>query len=75
MADTLVKSYTHLKDRPHAEKALPMLQRVASLVKPIMKKHKWVLPTLSEFFPDSPNLLGKLNHSISMQRWCYVLPL
>ncbi|KAI0347974.1 WLM-domain-containing protein [Trametopsis cervina] len=58
MADTLVKSYTHLKDRPHAEKALPMLQRVASLVKPIMKKHKWVLPTLSEFFPDSPNLLG-----------------
>ncbi|KAI0684766.1 WLM domain-containing protein [Cytidiella melzeri] len=58
MSETLVKSHTHLKDRPHADKALHMLQRVASLVKPIMKKHKWVLPVLSEFFPESPNLVG-----------------
>lgn len=58
MAETSVKSYTHLKDRPNADKALSMLQRVASLVKPIMRKHGWVLPVLSEFFPESPNLLG-----------------
>jgi DNA-dependent metalloprotease WSS1 len=62
MAETLVKSHTHLKDRPNADKALRMLQRVASLVKPIMKKHKWVLPVLSEFFPESPNLLGKYHY-------------
>ncbi|KAG8219423.1 hypothetical protein J3R82DRAFT_347 [Butyriboletus roseoflavus] len=58
MTETFVKSFTHLKDMPKADRALPMLQRVASLVKPIMRKHSWVLPTLAEFFPDSPNLLG-----------------
>ncbi|KAI9057777.1 WLM-domain-containing protein [Trametes sanguinea] len=57
MPDIFVKSFTHLKDRPHADKALPLLQRIASLVKPIMRKHSWVLPVLSEFFPESPNLL------------------
>ncbi|KAH9929760.1 WLM domain-containing protein [Fomitopsis serialis] len=40
-----------------ADQALPMLQRIASLVKPIMRKHGWVLPVLSEFFPESPNLV------------------
>ena len=59
MSGTLVKSHTHLKDRPHADRASQLLQRVASLVKPVMKKHKWTLPVLSEFFPESPNLLGK----------------
>ncbi|KAG2155682.1 WLM domain-containing protein [Suillus clintonianus] len=58
MLQTFVKSFTHLKDRPHADRALPMLQRVAALVKPIMRKHGWILPLLSEFFPDSPNLVG-----------------
>ncbi|KAH9897816.1 WLM domain-containing protein [Cubamyces lactineus] len=57
MPDIFVKSFTHLKDRPNANRALPLLQRVASLVKPIMRKHGWVLPVLSEFFPESPNLL------------------
>ncbi|KAH7922803.1 WLM-domain-containing protein [Leucogyrophana mollusca] len=57
MSETFVKSFTHLKDRPKADRALPMLQRIASLVKPIMRKHGWVLPMLSEFFPDSPNLV------------------
>lgn len=27
-------------------------------MKPIMRKHEWVLPVLSEFFPESPNLVG-----------------
>ncbi|KAG1793896.1 WLM domain-containing protein [Suillus plorans] len=58
MLQTFVKSFTHLRDRPHADRALPMLQRVATLVKPIMRKHGWVLPLLSEFFPESPNLVG-----------------
>ncbi|KAI0095226.1 WLM domain-containing protein [Irpex rosettiformis] len=57
MSGALVKSHTHLKDRPHADRASQILQRVASLVKPVMKKHKWTLLVLSEFFPDSPNLL------------------
>lgn len=60
MAQSFVKSFTHLKDRPNADRALSMLQRIASLVKPIMRKHSWVLPVLSEFFPDSSNLLGML---------------
>ena len=59
MPETFVGSFAHLKDMPRADHALPMLQRVASLVKPIMRKHGWVLPTLAEFFPDSSNLLGE----------------
>ena len=59
MPDVFVKSFTHLKDRPNADKALPLLQRIASLVKPVMRKHSWALPVLSEFFPEDPNLLGE----------------
>ena len=59
MSQTFVKSFTHLKDQRNADKALPLLQRVASLVKPIIRKHGWVLPVLSEFFPESPNLMGE----------------
>ncbi|KAJ7225587.1 WLM domain-containing protein, partial [Mycena pura] len=63
MADSPVRSFTHLKGRPQADRALHMLQRIASLVKPIMKKHRWVLPVLSEFFPSQDNLLGlNVNH-------------
>ncbi|GAV98903.1 WLM-domain-containing protein [Lentinula edodes] len=58
MPEVYVQSFTHLKDRKSADKALEMLRRVASLVKPIMRKHSWVLPVLAEFFPDNPNLLG-----------------
>ncbi|KAJ7508580.1 WLM domain-containing protein [Mycena galericulata] len=58
MPDTFVKSFTHLKGRPKEERVLPMLQRIASLVKPIMRKHNWVLPVLSEFFPAQDNLIG-----------------
>ncbi|KAF8588279.1 WLM-domain-containing protein [Ramaria rubella] len=54
---SLVKSFTHLKGRPKEEKALPMLQRVASLVKPIMRQHGWSLPILAEFFPENDSLV------------------
>jgi DNA-dependent metalloprotease WSS1 len=59
MSQTFVQSITHLKDKPRADTALEILQKVVSLVKPIMRKHGWRLPVLSEFFPDNPNLLGK----------------
>nr|VWO98462.1 Uncharacterized protein [Ganoderma boninense] len=61
MPDIFVKSFTHLKDKPRADQALKLLQRIASLVKPIMRKHDWVLPVLSEFFPEQPNLLAQLS--------------
>ncbi|KAK0208675.1 WLM domain-containing protein [Desarmillaria ectypa] len=56
--DIFIKSFTHLTGRPKADQALQMLRKVASMVKPIMRTHKWVLPTLAEFFPDQSNLLG-----------------
>ncbi|KAF8167489.1 WLM domain-containing protein [Crassisporium funariophilum] len=66
MPDIFVQSFTHLTDRHNADKALDILKRVASLVKPIMRKHSWVLPVLSEFFPDNTNLLG-LNVNMGQQ--------
>ncbi|KAH8835635.1 WLM-domain-containing protein [Flagelloscypha sp. PMI_526] len=48
--DKWVDTITHLKNQPKPEKALEMLQRVAVMVKPIMRKHGWRLPTLAEFF-------------------------
>lgn len=56
--NTYIKSFTHLKDKPNEKQALEMLKRIASLVKPIMRAHNWVLPVLSEFFPTNPGLLG-----------------
>ncbi|KAJ7757470.1 WLM domain-containing protein [Mycena metata] len=69
--DSFVQAFTHLKGRPKEERALPMLQRIASLVKPIMRKHGWVyalqfegwnLPLLAEFFPANDNLIGLSKH-------------
>ncbi|KAF8529901.1 WLM domain-containing protein [Gautieria morchelliformis] len=54
----LVESFTHLKGRPKEHEALPLLQRIASLVKPIMRKHAWRLPVLAEFFPENESLMG-----------------
>ncbi|KAI0304263.1 WLM domain-containing protein [Multifurca ochricompacta] len=55
--DIWVLSYEHLKGHPRSDHALLLLQKVASRVKPIMRKHGWRLPVLAEFFPDFPNLL------------------
>ncbi|KAG6851382.1 hypothetical protein H0H93_005780 [Arthromyces matolae] len=57
MSEVFVETFTHLKDKPKADRALPILQKIASLVKPIMRKHAWKLPVLAEFFPENPNLL------------------
>ncbi|KAI0313787.1 WLM domain-containing protein [Amylostereum chailletii] len=55
--DVWVLSFEHLRGRPREDEALVMLQKIASLVKPIMRKHGWRLPALAEFFPESPNLI------------------
>ncbi|EJD45753.1 WLM-domain-containing protein [Auricularia subglabra TFB-10046 SS5] len=57
-ANTFVHKFTHLKDKPNAARAQAILERMASLVKPIMRKHDWHLPALAEFFPKNANLLG-----------------
>ncbi|KAH8918632.1 WLM-domain-containing protein [Atractiella rhizophila] len=60
---TQVLSIRALKNRPRADEALELLKKIASLVKPIMKKHGWTLPELVEFFPENPGLLGlNVNH-------------
>lgn len=56
---SLVRTFTHLANQPRAPEALHTLKRVADLVQPIMKRHGWVLPVFSEFFPDDERLLGK----------------
>jgi len=56
--DVWVLSYEHLKGLPKPDEALTLLRKIASRVKPIMRKHHWRLPILAEFFPDNPGLLG-----------------
>lgn len=68
MSDIWVQSITHLNNLPRADTALKMLQKTASLVKPIMRRHGWVLPVLAEFFPDNPGLLGAFKHKRSNDR-------
>jgi len=59
MPDVWVQSFEHLKGKPNADRALETLKKIASFVKPIMRKHGWVLPVLAEFYPENPNLLGE----------------
>lgn len=66
--DVWVLSYEHLKGHPRSDQALLLLQKVASRVKPIMRKHGWRLPVLAEFFPDSPNLLGMYSYFFAFYR-------
>ncbi|KAK4696581.1 DNA-dependent metalloprotease WSS1, partial [Phenoliferia sp. Uapishka_3] len=49
---------TVLKSQPKSDDALKILKKIHQLVKPIMRKHGWYLPTLAEFFPKQTNLLG-----------------
>jgi len=61
MSQEFVLSFEHIETMSQPEKALELLKRITSLVKPIMRSHHWTLPTLAEFFPDEQNLLGRLN--------------
>lgn len=37
---------------------MDLLRRVTNQVQPIMRKRKWSVPIVNEFFPDQKNLLG-----------------
>jgi hypothetical protein len=50
--------YTHLHHMPRADEALHTIRKIASCVKPIMRKRGWRVGTLAEFYPDEPNLWG-----------------
>lgn len=56
--DPLVFEYQHEKQRPRESEALLILRKVASLVKPIMRRRDWKVGTLCEFYPHQRNLLG-----------------
>lgn len=56
--DPLVSEYQHDKRLPRGDEALMKLQKVASLVKPIMRQRCWRVGTLCEFYPKERNLLG-----------------
>ncbi|KAE8150304.1 WLM domain-containing protein [Aspergillus avenaceus] len=60
--DPLVFEYQHDKHRPRESEALLMLRKIASLVKPIMRRRNWLVGTLSEMYPPQRNLLG-LNYN------------
>ncbi|CAO3564624.1 unnamed protein product [Mortierella alpina] len=47
---------TYLTSKPNHEEAMRILRRVATMVRPIMKAHKWKTEILAEFYPK--NLLG-----------------
>lgn len=53
-----VLAYNELKRKPDSDKALTLLKRLASQVKPILKNRNWTIKNLCEFFPTNPNLLG-----------------
>ncbi|PNS19097.1 hypothetical protein CAC42_1833 [Sphaceloma murrayae] len=61
--DSLIRSYEHLTGLPDPSEALHRLRKIASLVKPIMRKRGWHVGTLTEFLPEDPRLLGlNINH-------------
>lgn len=56
--DSLFHSYEHLTGVPNSNEGLTRLRKIASMVKPIMRKRGWQVQVLTEFMPDTPNLLG-----------------
>ncbi|KAK8858439.1 hypothetical protein IAR55_002666 [Kwoniella newhampshirensis] len=55
---SLIGRFEHLPKRPRSEEARPLLEKIASQVKPIMSKRGWKVGTLAEFLPANPALLG-----------------
>lgn len=56
--EPLFSTYEHLQGLPRGDAALTMLRKVASMVKPIMRKRGWRVQVLAEFLPPEQNLLG-----------------
>lgn len=57
--DSLFHSYENLVKVPNPQDGLTRLRKIASLVKPIMRKRGWKIQVLSEFLPDDQRLLGR----------------
>lgn len=51
-SEPLFNSYEHLQGLPRGDSALQMLRKIASLVKPIMRKRDWRVQVLAEFLPQ-----------------------
>ncbi|KAJ9502370.1 hypothetical protein LTR96_003449 [Exophiala xenobiotica] len=56
--DPLVDEFQHLSEKSRPRDALQMLQKIASMVKPIMRQRNWRVGVLTEFYPHEANLLG-----------------
>lgn len=56
--EPLFNTYEHLVGLPRADAALTLLRKVASTVKPIMRKRGFRVQILAEFLPPEGNLLG-----------------
>lgn len=56
--EALFNTYEHLSGLPRGDAALTLLRKVASTVKPIMRKRGWRVQILAEFLPPEGNLLG-----------------
>ncbi|KAF2146689.1 uncharacterized protein K452DRAFT_294238 [Aplosporella prunicola CBS 121167] len=66
--DPLFTEYEQIRGLPKEKEALEILRKIASLVKPIMRKRNWRVHTLCEFLPNDAALLGlNINHT---QRIC-----
>lgn len=63
--DALIRQYSHLNKMPREKEAILALQKIASLVKPLMRARNWKLGTLAEFWPPEQNLLGEKTISFS----------
>lgn len=57
MDDTFSR-FEHDSFRPRQAEALQMLHKIVLRVWPIMRKRRWRVGTLAEFWPDERNLLG-----------------
>ena len=49
---------------PNAQMAQRVLQRITSRVEPLMRRYKWKVGALEEFFPDDETLQGKIEFCI-----------
>ncbi|RUP47978.1 WLM domain-containing protein [Jimgerdemannia flammicorona] len=54
----LIGEFNVLKKMDRQDEATALLRKIASQVKPIMKKRGWKVTILQEFFPTNPTLLG-----------------
>lgn len=62
-----INTITALKRREQSDEALYLLQKIASMVKPVMRNHGLRVVSLCEFFPKDPRLLGlNVNHGLKI---------